>query len=337
MKSFVYLFLAITVSLLLTPVIVKNPNASASTHNPDKESVSDYSETDTSKSDSDNEKLEISVYLSADKEVVTVSELEYVCGAVAAEMPASYHAEALKAQAVACYTNAVRLRKENSENSDDNAFSGADISNDSSVHQGYLTKKQRQEKWGDSFEKYENKITDAVNAVLGCTLTYKDELCVAAYHAISAGATESAKTVWGKDVDYLQSVKSTGDTLSPSYISTISLTKEQFREIAVSIGANPGINDNSAWIGAVKMSDAKTVTTIEIAGKTFTGIEIRNAYSLKSAAFTAEVTDTGVTFKVLGYGHGVGMSQYGADYMARQGSDYKEILKHYYKGAQITK
>ncbi len=331
MKSFVYLFLAITVSLLLIPVTVKNPAASASgARASDKESVSGRTETVQ-----DVKKPEISVYLSADKEVISVSELEYVCGAVAAEMPASYHEQALKAQAVACYTNAVRLRKVNSENSDDSAFSGADISNDSSVHQGYLTKKQRQEKWGDSFEKYEKKITDAVEDVLGYTLTYKDELCVAAYHAISAGITESAKTVWGKNVDYLQSVKSAGDTLSPSYISTISLTKEQFLEIAASIGANPDKNDSGAWIGAVKTSDAKTVTSIEIAGKAFTGIEIRNAYSLKSAAFTAEVTGTGVVFKVLGYGHGVGMSQYGADYMARQGSDYAEILKHYYKGAQI--
>lgn len=337
MKSFVYLFLAITLSLLLTPIIIKGPDTVASENDTDKLSSSEVSQSDTSEPEPEDENSEISVYLSADKNVITVSQLEYVCGAVAAEMPATYHAEALKVQAIACYTNAVRLKKTNAESTDDVALSGADISNDSSVHQGYLTKKQRQEKWGSSFEKYETKIEDAVKDVLGYKLMYKDELCVAAFHAISSGVTEDAETVWGQKIDYLRSVKSTGDTLSPSYLTTVNFTKEQFCEIAASLGANPDKNDKSTWLGSVKTSDAKTVTSIEIADKTFTGVKVRNAYSLRSAAFTVEATDTGVIFKVYGYGHGVGMSQYGADYMARQGSSYEEILKHYYKGASIIK
>ncbi len=335
MKSFVYLFLAIILSLVLTPVIIKNPAPEPA----DTTCISSLVETtkkDDSKPSGEVSQEEISVYLIAEKKVITVSALEYVCGAVAAEMPASYHEEALKAQAIACYTNAIRLKKEASQGGENTAVSGAHISNDSSVHQGYLTKAQRQEKWGDSFEKYEKRINDAVSDVLGYKLTYKGELCVAAFHAISTGNTENAQTVWGTNIDYLKSAKSTGDTLSPSYITTVSLTKEQFCEIASSLGANVDKNDNSTWLGQVETSDCKTVLSIEIGGKTFTGTQIRNAYSLKSAAFTAQITQTGVTFKVYGYGHAVGMSQYGADYMATQGSNYKEILKHYYKGAEIT-
>lgn len=338
MKSFLYLLLTITVSLLIAPVIVRNPNSSQiETEHPDKQPVSSSKQTTTQQTPNEKDGKEISVFLSANKDVVTVSELEYVCGSVAAEMPASYNEEALKAQAVACYTNAVRFKAQNSKDSPNSALSGADISNDTSTHQGYLTKEERQEKWGNSFEKYEKKIMNAVNSVLGQTLTYKGELCVAAFHAISTGTTENAAAVWGKNIDYLKSVRSAGDPLSPSYLTTLSVTKEQFCDIAKSIGASTDIKDKSTWIGKIKTTDAKTVSSIEIGGKTFTGAEIRSAFSLKSAAFTAEATDTGVIFKVYGYGHGVGMSQYGADYMARQGSNFEEILKHYYKGAAITK
>ncbi|HZK21396.1 MAG TPA: stage II sporulation protein D [Oscillospiraceae bacterium] len=338
MKSFVYLLLAITVSLLIAPVIVKNPDSSQTeTNHSDKHTVSNSTDNTSHSADSEKNEKEISVFLSANKNVVSVSELEYICGSVAAEMPATYNEQALMAQAVACYTNAVRLKAENTKNTSDTTFLGADISNDTSVHQGYLTKEERQKKWGDSFEKYEKKIKDAANSVLGQTLTYKGEPCVAAFHAISTGSTENAEVVWGKNIDYLKSVRSTGDPLSPSYLTTLSLTKEQFCDIAKSLGASPDIEDKSTWIGEIKSTDSKTVTSIEIGGKSFTGAEVRSAYSLKSAAFTVSASDTGVTFKVYGYGHGVGMSQYGADYMARQGSSYEEILKHYYKGASITK
>lgn len=338
MKSFVYLLLAITVSLLIAPVIVKNPDFSQiEPTNSDKHTISSSTEDTSENTSTEKNEKDISVFLSANKDVVTVSELEYVCGSVAAEMPASYNEEAIKAQAIACYTNAVRFKAQNTEKSDNSSLSGADISNDTSTHQGYLTKEERQKKWGDSFEKYEKKIQDAVNSVLGQTLTYKGELCVAAFHAISPGTTENAEVVWGKNIDYLKSVRSTGDPLSPSYLSTLSVTKEQFCDIAKSLGSEVDINDKSTWIGKIKSTDSKTVTSIEIGGKSFTGAEVRSAFSLKSAAFTAEATSTGVIFKVYGYGHGVGMSQYGADYMARQGSSYEEILKHYYKGASITK
>jgi stage II sporulation protein D len=253
---------------------------------------------------------------------------------VAAEMPLMYHEEALKAQAIACYTNSLRLKS----STDKAATNGADISDNPSIHQGYITKEARKEKWGDDFNKYEAKLETAVKEVLGEYLTYEDEYCLCAFSAICTGTTESAENVWGKKLPYLTSVKSNGDTLSPSYSSTATFSKSQFisimKDAGVAIDTKANLED---IIDKPKTSKAGTVLKIKINKKELTGEEIRNAFSLRSSAFKITATENEVTFKVSGYGHGVGMSQYGADFMARQGSTYDEILKHYYKGTEIQK
>ena len=249
-------------------------------------------------------------------------------------MPLMYHEEALKAQAVACYTNSLRLKNSSNKKS----INGADISDDTSTHQGYLTREERKEKWGDSYQKYESKLETVVEEVIGEYLTYDNEYCVAAFSAICTGTTESAENVWGSKIPYLVSVKSSGDTLSPQYSSTNTFTKAQFisimKDLGVSINSKSNLED---IIGKEKCSKAGTVLKIKIGEKEVTGEKIRSAFSLKSSAFKITATENEVTFKVSGYGHGVGMSQYGADYMARQGSTYDEILKHYYKGVEINK
>ena len=258
---------------------------------------------------------------------------EYVVGVVAGEMPIEFEIEALKAQAVACYTNSLRLKN----SADKSSTNGADISDDTSVHQGYLSREERKEKWGESYQKYESKLETIVNDVMGEYLTYDNEYCVAAFSAICTGTTESAENVWGNKIPYLVSVKSSGDTLSPAYSSTNTFTKAQFISIMKDLGISINSKtDISSVIGKEKTTKAGTVLKVEINKKELTGIQIREAFSLKSAAFKITATENEVTFKVNGYGHGVGMSQYGADYMARQGSTYDEILKHYYKGAEIV-
>jgi stage II sporulation protein D len=244
-----------------------------------------------------------------------------------------YHEEALKAQAIACYTNSLRLK--NSKNK--SAINGADISDNPATHQGYLTRKERKEKWGEDYQKYESKLETIVKAVEGEFLTYDNEYCLCAFSAICTGTTESAENVWGEKIPYLVSVKSSGDTLSPQYSSTNTFTKSQFisimKDLGVSINSKANLEET---IGKSKISKAGTVLKIEINKKSLTGEQIRSAFSLRSSAFKITATENEVTFKVSGYGHGVGMSQYGADYMARQGSTYDEILKHYYKGSEIT-
>jgi len=274
------------------------------------------------------------VLLSDTQTVIELSELEYICGAVASEMPAIYHEEALKAQAVACYTYALNARNDQKKNPDA-ALKGAYLSSDSSVHQGYKTKDQLKEKWGDKFDTYYNKIESAVKSVLGKVITYDGELITPAFHAISSGKTENASVVWGGEVPYLVSVNSAGDRLSPDYSSTLVLSCEQFTQLASGLEGTAFGGDASTWVSSPVVSDAGTVTSITIGGKSFDGCAVRKAFSLRSNCFTIEYKNNSFILNVTGYGHGVGLSQYGADYMSRQGSNYKEILSHYYCGVKI--
>lgn len=336
MKNYLISIVFIFISLIITPVALLSDSIATQNN-----TIISAEQTTTDKSDStkntDSDTTEesvITVFLSDTKKNLTVSEFEYVCGSVAAEMPLMYHEEALKAQAIACYTNSLRLK--NSKNK--SGLNGADISDNPATHQGYLTREERKEKWGDDYQKYESKLETIVKAVEGEYLTYDGEYCLCAFSAICTGTTESAENVWGEKIPYLVSVKSSGDTLSPQYSSTNTFTKSQFisimKDLGVSINSKTNLED---IIGKSKTSKAGTVLKIEINKKSLTGEQMRSAFSLRSSAFKITATENEVIFKVSGYGHGVGMSQYGADYMARQGSTYDEILKHYYKGVNLEK
>lgn len=319
MKNFfrLVMFCAVTIAFLPFAILNKEINMQGiSVQTPATTSATPQENIDT-----------VSVFRSNAKETVEIKFFEYVCGSVAAEMPLSYHEEALKAQAVACYTNALRLKKESEES--------YHISDDSSVHQGYLTQEQRQEKWGGDYEKYEAKLESIVKSVENQAIYYDDALCVAAFHAICSGKTESAENIWGQKVPYLISVKSNGDNLSPQYSTELVFDKEDFLKYSEKIGITENVSSLKNIIKITKTSKAGTVLKATIKNKEFTGEEIRKAFGLRSSAFTVKTTKTALTFNVTGYGHGVGMSQYGADFMARQGSSYEEILKHYYKGVEI--
>lgn len=271
---------------------------------------------------------QISVLQSISGRVVETDMKQYIIGAVAAEMPASYSAEALKAQAVACYSYAKWLR-ENADNpkTDENY----DISDNSSVHQGYLTDEQMKEKWGDKYESYKEKIDSAVSAVLGECLMYEGEPIMAAFHAISPGRTLSSQAVWGEALPYLQSVNAPGDTLSPDYDSVAEFTSQELIKLC-------SLKDTAGnLIKNITADDNGYVTKITVGEKSYSGNEFYSLLKLKSPVFTAEYKEDKYVFSVIGYGHGVGMSQYSADYMARQGYAYDEILKHFYKNAYIDK
>jgi stage II sporulation protein D len=331
MKNYVVSIIFIFISLIITPLFIIRGSTTDSNAF-DNTNQTTAIETTSKSSDTTTNDDSITVFLSNQNKNITMSEFEYVCGSVAAEMPLAYHEEALKAQAVACYTNCLRLK--NSNNKEES--NGADISDDISVHQGYITEDERKEKWGDDFNKYESKLRSIVTDVLGEYITYDEKICVAAFSAICTGTTETAENVWGSKTPYLVSVKSEGDKLSPTYSSTVTFSKSQF----ISIMKDSGVSidskaDLTEIIGKPKATKAGTVLTIKINSKEVTGNNMRQAFSLRSPAFKITATENEVTFNVSGYGHGVGMSQYGADYMARQGSTYGEILKHYYKGVEI--
>lgn len=268
--------------------------------------------------------------------MVTLSERDYLIGAVCAEMPPLYHAQALRAQAVASYTNAYRMRDANRSNPDE-SLKGADLSDNADSHQGYMTEQALRDKFGENYDKYVGLVADAVDEVIGNIITYEGQPITAAFHAICSGRTESAAILWGKDLPYLQPVVSTGDKLSPDYSSTLVLTADQFREKAAALEGAKLSGDAANWVGKAEASESQTVTQITIGGKNFTGEQVRTAFGLRSPCFTVTYQDGSFTFDVCGYGHGIGMSQYGADYMARQGSSWEEILTHYYTGVTIEK
>lgn len=279
---------------------------------------------------------QIKVLLTEENKTVTVSMNEYLIGALASEMTPLYHTEALKAQAAICRTYAEKMIEQQKENPS-SELKGADITDDSSKHQGYITMDERKKKFGEQFETYEKKLSDAVKEAGGYIVTYNGELITAAFHAISSGQTESSKNLWGSDLPYLQPVQSAGDRLSPDYASSVSLTDSQFKEKAANLKGAALSGDSDKWIDKSTVSDSGTVLSITIGGKEFTGLEVREAMGLRSPCFTVKHENGSFVFSVTGYGHGAGMSQYGADYMARQGSSWQEIIKHYYKGVQIQK
>lgn len=326
MKNYLILILFCAISILLIPLAMADGNTT-----PPNTAVSDSEETTKQAETTAPTEETISVFRTVSNTAEEISFFEYVCGSVAAEMPLAYNEEAIKAQAVACYTNALRQKSLGNEEN-------GDISDDTAVHQGYIDEAQRKEKWGNDFEKYEKKLQNAVKAVENEALYYNGELCIAAFCAISNGTTENAKNLWGTDVPYLVSVESEGDKLSPAYASTVSFSKEEFLKIAENEGVDKEkLADLTKAIEITKKSTTGAVLNAKMGGKEFTGEELRKAFSLRSPTFTVKATKNAVTFSVSGYGHGIGMSQYGANYYAEKGWDYKEILEHYYNGAEVIK
>lgn len=267
-------------------------------------------------------------------EVLEVPVRDYVIGAVCAEMPATFEVEALKAQAVASYTYAERQCL---SARGDTALCGADFSNDSNKYQAYYTLSQIQTFYGDGFDVYYPKVEAAVDAVLGEYLTYEEQPIIAAFHSMSTGQTENAQAVWGSEVPYLVSVSSESDQNAPHYLESVTVTADELADLFTA--SNPAIQfDDTAnhWIEILSVTDAGTVTACRVGNSTLDGQTVRAVLGLRSAAFSVDLEEDSFTFTTRGYGHGVGMSQYGANQMAAEGKSYSEILTHYYPGATLS-
>lgn len=275
----------------------------------------------------------ISVMSSSTGKTEKIKLREYIIGSVAAEMPANYHTEALKAQAVASYTYARKVSEQN-EKYKESYLGEADITDSPDTHQGYIDEKRRREKWGDNFEEYEKKIENAVDEVFGYFMTYNGDTALAVYHSNSAGRTQSAKTLWGSDIPYLISVESPGDKLSPDYMSTHNFSKSEFKKLAKKCDINLDGNADE-WVGELTEADSGYVVSVRLGSTEVSASKFREEFGLKSCCFDIDYSDGEFTVTCYGHGHGAGMSQYGADYMARQGSTWREILKHYYVGIEF--
>ncbi len=261
----------------------------------------------------------------------TVTEMktsDYVFGVVAAEMPALYEKEALKAQAVAAYTYACVKKAENADKS-------YDLTTDPSLDQSFITKEEAEKRWGDKAAEYREKIESAVKETEGYMVTYEKKPILAVYHAISSGMTESCEEVWGKDLPYLKPIASPGDKLAPEYATKAEFGEEEVKTKLSELCTVEG--EAKDFFGNIKKTQSGTVKTLTVCGKEVTGAAIRSLFGLRSANFDVAYDGGVFTFTVYGYGHGVGMSQYGANYMAKQGSGFKEILCCYYSGCTVEK
>ena len=283
----------------------------------------------------DGDDATVSIYNADTDKVYSLPLEEYVLRVTAAEMPASFAEEALKAQSVAART--YTARKMASLGGKPCGKGGADVCTDSTCCQAYRTREELSEKWGNSADMYFDKLSGAVSATRGVILTYNGKPIEALFHSSSGGMTEDAANVFGGDAPYLKSVSSPGEEGFSHYSATVSFTRKQFANAvnAAIKGADISKNKLEEQVKILSKSESGRVTRLQLGGKTVTGRELRQALGLNSTAFTIEISPERVVVSTRGYGHGVGMSQYGAEAMAQRGADYKEILLHYYTGAEI--
>lgn len=257
----------------------------------------------------------------------------YLQGVLSAEMPASFSMEALKAQAVAARTETMYKM----ENGPSSKHPQADICSDINCCQAYLSAEEAKAAWGENAEQYAAKIAEAVRQTDGKVILYGQEPILAAFFSAASGQTNASGDVWLQDLPYLQSVKSPeGENDVPNYHSIETVPKEQFRERFLQEYPQANLEGSPKdWIGRIDRNGSDMVTAIEIGGVSVKGTQVRTLFSLRSASFTVSTDEDAVTFHVTGYGHGVGMSQHGANILALQGKTYEEILCWYYTGVNI--
>lgn len=270
------------------------------------------------------------LYDTATGETLELTAAEFLPAALACEMDLSAPDEALKAQAVALYSFYSYQR-------DHNQGDGADFACDTANWLVYAPPSAMEERWGGDFSALWEKLEAIAASVEGQVLTWEGEAICAAFCAISGGGTASSESVWGQDLPYLQAVASPGDAFAPGYLSTVALTPEELRAAATAAWGE-GLDFSGpaeGWVTYLSPAASGYVESVTVGGKAVTGEEMREAFGLRSACFQLAVEEGMFRFTVRGWGHGVGMSQAGAAFLARQGMGYREILAHYYPGAAL--
>lgn len=257
------------------------------------------------------------------KNIIETIPLEkYLIGVLSGEMPVSYELEALKAQAVAARTYTLNKMDMNKEFE----YDIVDNTND----QMYLDENQLKENWGNKYEEYRKKIKQAVEETSGQYLTYDGKIIKAFFFSTSSGKTENCKDVFGENLPYLVSVSSEWDENSPSYIDKKEFTKEEFYE-KLNLPYNKELNIE------INRNNTNSINTIDINGNIMKGTDFRYELNLKSTNLEIEEANNNIIITSKGFGHGVGLSQYGAQELALKGYKYDEILKHYYQGTEFKK
>ncbi len=266
-----------------------------------------------------------------DGEVEEVSMADYLPYVLAAEVPASFSEEALKAQAVAARTYILYCTEHANPKHPE-----ADICTEAGCCMAFAEESELRGVWGENFDKNLSTIKAAVTDTDGQVLTYESNPILASFHSSSAGKTEDGSELWG-EVPYLVSVNSPETKNDvPDYVTSVEVTKENFRETVLLLKTDAVFSDNpSEWVYGTELDESGRVRCVTVGGAVLSGSEMRKLFALRSTAFVLEYKDGIFVFTVTGYGHGLGMSQYGANVMAKNGFDYKEILAHYYPQTEL--
>ena len=254
-------------------------------------------------------------------QILTVSVRDYLIGAVASEMPMTWPDEALKAQAVACHSYALYCKA----NNDPAAYSGAYFAADPARRQNFMTDAVLRSYWGTDYTANYARLAALVDEVLDTVVCYDGAAAATSYFAISAGRTEASQNVWDTALPYLQGVD-----------STITYNRQPMYDLLVSaLGMQPDGWQPEAYFSNFTYTNAGYVRTVSVCGAEVRGTALRSALALRSACFSIAYANAAFTITTYGYGHGVGLSQYGAKAMAEAGSSYGEILLHYYPGTTL--
>jgi len=275
----------------------------------------------------------ITCYIKSENKVETFAFNEYIKCVVAAEMPVSFEEEALKAQAVAARTYTLQRALYYQKNGIPAEHHGALTCTDPTHCQAWISKDEKMKVWGEDGEKNWKKISDAVDSTRGLIMTYNGAPINAVFFSVSSGNTESAKNVWGSDIPYLQSVASPLDKQSPKYESSLSITKDAFKKKMTESIKNVDFKDGI--FGTIERSNTGSIISIVIGKVKITGANFRKILNLRSTNIQFSVSGDTISMSVFGYGHGVGMSQYGANFLAQGGKTYNQILTSYYTGIKI--
>ena len=270
-------------------------------------------------------------------EVKEISVYDYVLGVAAAEMPPSFHQEAVSAQALSAHTRMLYL-KEIAKTSPDASLKGAILSANPSENQGFVPPENLSALYGENLSIYLPKLKTAAEFAVNRSITYKGKPILAAYHATSNGYTEECENVWLQDLPYLERVESEGDMLAPDYEVNSRILVSDLAKLFSTV--NPHcvfqVGDEHNWLKVEERSQAGYIISAIVGGERFSGQEVRNTLSLRSSDMTVDYKNGEFSITTRGYGHGVGLSQTGADFMGRQGNTAEEILNHYYSNCEIV-
>ena len=285
----------------------------------------------------DAQEVVLPILNSATGEVEQVPLRDFLIGAAASEMPASYQDEAIKAQIIAAHSYALANRDAQQANPDPD-LKGAWFAANPDGHEGYIRPDGLKAVWGDQYQEYYDRLAALVDEVGDLVVTYEGNPALTTYYALCNGTTETSEAVWGQALPYLVSVDSALDLTSPDCEQTLTLSMQDvYDKLNLAFYTLDLSGTPDTWFGQTERDDAGYVSTVQIGGQTIKGTELREALGLRSADFTVTVgEDNAFTFTTRGFGHGVGLSQYGANALAITGKRYDEILSHYYPGTTLA-